>query len=54
LEQQRLSITGDADVKFSFVVFIVGVVLAAGLISTGPISDRLAVVAAISIGRNFS
>ncbi|MCI0619068.1 hypothetical protein L0244_39360, partial [bacterium] len=49
-QQQRLSITGHADVKFSFMVFIVCALLATGLACAGTVPDRLAVAAAFSIG----
>jgi hypothetical protein len=42
--------TGDADVKFSIVVFAACVLLATRAISAGVVSDRLAVIAAIPIG----
>jgi len=54
LEQQRLSITGDTDVEFYFVVFVTCVLLAASFTSAGAVSDCMAAVAAISIGRNYS
>jgi hypothetical protein len=46
-QQQRHSITGDADVKFSFVVFTVCTLLALSIACTGSLPDCMAVVVAI-------
>ncbi len=52
-QQQRHSITGDADVKFYFVVFIVCALLAFSIACTGTLPYCMAVVVAISIGGNY-
>lgn len=52
-QQQRHLITGDADVKFSFVVSIVCALLALSIACTGSLPDCMAIVVAIQIGGNF-